>query len=264
MTENKEFRCRNCGRQSTEGDYRPYCGQHKEVARITTHTFFFYAFQSLTRLNKGLLYTLWQLVVCPWTVIRDYLNGHRVRYTAPLQTLIILCFISVIISPLFDHTNPTDIMDSLAVRTNPEAGKDIRWWILKTIDWYLSSPTFQYLTVFIPVVPPFMLFTCRRFKPRYNVGECMVAAVYTSCSIFTVSILTSPLDLATSYASPCICAAYLIVIGAIGISKALGYLHLSPVKKLLRIIGFFLLSLINYIIFYLSIAILIYLIFIRH
>lgn len=72
-----ETRCRNCDTVYS-GNFCPHCGQAADTSRLQTRSFFVDMLKGLLRVNRGLLFTGWNLLIHPWQVIRDYIQCRRV------------------------------------------------------------------------------------------------------------------------------------------------------------------------------------------
>ena len=246
-------KCLNCGKKSTEGDFCPYCGQRKDVSRITMTVLSISLLSGLTRINRGFLYTCWKLLLQPWNVIKDYLQGKRQQYTGPIQILIILCFLSVVVSSMMGDSSATK------VPAIPSIGDDKYFGnlLLKVIQWYLSTPILQYLTIFIPAVPVFMLITTDKGKHKYNLAECIIAAIYTSASSIVFRLITSPLQSILGEDRSLLTMLYLLTISFIGIFKSLKHLNVPQSSVYIRLASFYGLTALNYLLIIVCLTVLI-------
>lgn len=260
MEEDKEKYCLNCGMLLRDEKYCPECGQTTSTGRLTTKTFLAEMFAGLTRLNRGFLYTCWRLLISPWRVISDYIHGRRKNYSGPVQTLIVLCFLAIFLDTVFGSGIVTDAKQELS-KTYTDAGIDGMW--RQFADWYAASPTVQYLIVFIPTIPAFMLVTRKAKRYRYNLAESFVAAIYTSSTMLMVSMLVSPLNhlLSPIISAEFITYLYILIMGSIGIYKAVRPLSDSKGKAVLRLLAFYGLSAFNYLIFLILFSIFLFLFF---
>lgn len=236
--------CLNCGRSLTDEKYCPQCGQSTSVGRLTTKNFLAEALAGLTRLNRGFLYTCWRLLISPWRVISDYIRGRRKNYSGPVQTLIVLCFLALFLDSIFGTgIVSTSEQEMSTIYSDTEIDEIWR----QLAEWYLHSPTFQYLIIFIPTLPAFMLVTKKGGEHLYNWAEGFVAAIYTSSSLLMVCILVEPLTYLSSYMdSSIIPLSYIFIMGSIGVYKALRPVCATPGKRIWRFIGFLGLSAFNY------------------
>lgn len=237
-------RCLNCGRRFSDGNYCPWCGQHRDTGRLTTKNFMITVFAGLTRINMGFLYTCLSLLIHPWQVIRDYLNGKRVRYTGPVQTLIVLCFISLVVEPWFGEPVASVNAGELPISQGNYIGR----LVVNVLEWFMASPTVQNLTVFIPAVPAFMWVTSHGGRMRYNFAECLLGAIYTSAAMFLFSLVMLPLRLVAPLDSSWASLIYIVAVGSTGVYKALGYMKPTLLQRVARIAAFYLLSILNYLI----------------
>lgn len=252
--ESHQHKCLNCGREYSDANYCPECGQHKNVGRLTTKSFLISLFTGLTRINKGFLYTFWSLLIHPWKVINDYLKGKRVEYTPPVQTLIILCFISLIVEPWFVTQSSEELTDYF---TLDKAGY-IGHILIDTLIWYLNSPIIQNVTVFLPAIPPLMLITSSHGRLRYNFAESLLASIYASASMFAFYLVLLPLNLILPFDCGFLSSNYILAVGLIGLNKSLQGIDLPQWKRVVRIILFFFLCLLNYAIILLFAGLMVY------
>lgn len=101
--------CLNCGSEFVDdSNYCHVCGQSVSTERLSTGNFFVSIVSRLSRINKGVIFTCYNLLIHPWDVISDYIKGKRVKYTAPVQLLIILSFITVVFSALGFISDPEE------------------------------------------------------------------------------------------------------------------------------------------------------------
>lgn len=84
-----ESACRNCGR-SLQGAYCSACGQKRVDARDETLAHLLkQAFQQLTEIDGKLLRSLRLLLFAPGLLSREYMDGRRIRYAAPLSLFLL-------------------------------------------------------------------------------------------------------------------------------------------------------------------------------
>lgn len=237
--------CLNCGRPLTDEVFCPQCGQHSGVTRLSTKNFLISVFAGLTRVNRGFVYTCWRLLISPWTVISDYIKGKRTHYTSPVQTLLIICFIAIFLDTVFHKGVLSESSDAL-VSAYKSIGAD--GWFMQIIRWYADSPTLQYLLVFVPAVPAFMLVTRKKGVQRYNLAESMVAAIYISSALLLTTLLIYPLNMINERIDfVWITYIYVLVVGTMGVYRAVRPLCKSRAGAVWRVIVFYGIALFNYI-----------------
>lgn len=207
--------CLNCGTEYI-GPYCHSCGQHSSAGRLMPRTFFMDLCASLTRINRGFLYTAGLLAVAPWRVIRDYLHGHRVRYVAPVQMLIVLCLIGALLSGFLDE-GVTEKINSLELLHAGLPGAGVVNDIARI---YFGSWIAQYLTIFLPCVLAARIVYRRSGARRFNIAEYAAAMIYMSDAMLVVSIVLCPVGLIYPALDTLVVVLYTCVVGAIMMVKA--------------------------------------------
>lgn len=94
--------CANCLRAIDASDQRfcPACGQPTPVHRIDWHFIGHELEHSVLHMDRGILFTLRQLVLRPGDLIRDYIEGRRANLVKPLLLLMILSAAIVFLSSM--------------------------------------------------------------------------------------------------------------------------------------------------------------------
>lgn len=79
-------RCANCDRaiDGTDQKFCPACGQPTPAHRIDWHFLGHELEHSVLHMDRGILYTLKNLMLRPGHLIRDYIDGRRVHHVKPL------------------------------------------------------------------------------------------------------------------------------------------------------------------------------------
>ncbi|MBS0214224.1 MAG: DUF3667 domain-containing protein [Proteobacteria bacterium] len=92
--------CANCLRAIDASDqhFCPGCGQPTPAHRIDWHFIGHELEHSVLHMDRGILYTLRQLMLRPGELIRDYLEGRRANLVKPLLLLMILSAAIVFLS----------------------------------------------------------------------------------------------------------------------------------------------------------------------
>lgn len=207
--------CLNCGTPYI-GTYCHHCGQHCSTGRLMPRTFFIDMCASLTRINRGFLYTAGLLAVAPWRVIRDYIRGHRVRYVAPVQMLIVLCLIGTFLSSFIDES-AMDKVKSIELLDADLRGAGV---VNSIARMYFGSWIAQYLTIFLPCVLAARIVYRRSGARRFNIAEYATAMIYMSDAMLVVSIVLCPLGLIYPALDTLASGLYMCVVGAIVMVKA--------------------------------------------
>lgn len=235
-------KCRNCGCPCTS-NFCPDCGQSTKEKRLDNKTFFIGLLSSLSRINQGFLYTAWQLLIHPWRVIRDYIQCRRVRYVPPISMLIVVCFLSAIVSGLMPSEPPGEIVDTGTGGAVPLAHRIV----LAITDFLMDSMIVRNLTIYLPALLAIPIVYSTAGARRYNIAEYFAAMIYMTSSFLLFGIVLSPLSLLSESWYSGLEVAYSILICSAAMYKA--FPMRSPKKR----IAFFILYLVVCVLLYMLI-----------
>lgn len=93
----QQVRCLNCD-QAYRGQYCNQCGQQAQTNRIDWRYLWHEITESLWGVDRGILFTLRELLMRPGYSIREFLAGKRVNHYRPLALLLMLAAIYVFVS----------------------------------------------------------------------------------------------------------------------------------------------------------------------
>jgi hypothetical protein len=82
------FVCPNCGTEILD-KYCPHCGQKRDVSKLTWRSLLQEIVHFFSHIEHGFLNTSIQLLIRPAKVIREYLNGKRIKYQKPISLYLI-------------------------------------------------------------------------------------------------------------------------------------------------------------------------------
>lgn len=84
--------CANCGRASDAPGQKfcPSCGQATPARRIDWHFMLHELEHSVLHMDRGILYSLKELMLRPGRLMRDYLEGRRARQAKPFLLLMVM------------------------------------------------------------------------------------------------------------------------------------------------------------------------------
>ncbi len=236
------FKCRNCGCDCTSR-FCPDCGQSVDEKRLQNKSFFIGLVSGLSRINRGFLFTAWQLLIHPWCVIRDYIQCRRVRYVPPVSMLIIVCFISTFISGLLT-SEPDGVVADSAV----EHVSLIHHVLLTIADYLTNNMIARNLTVYIPALIAIPVVYWRVGAKKYNVAEYFAAMIYITTSFLIFGIIISPLSLLSEEWCSGLEFCYSIFLCSMSMFKAF------PLGSMKKSVGYFMLYLIVSLLIYILIA----------
>lgn len=92
--------CANCKRAITDPEQKfcPACGQDTPAHRIDWHFLGHELEHSVLHMDKGILYSLKQLMLRPGHLMRDYIDGRRAGQVKPLLLLTMMAAVVVVLS----------------------------------------------------------------------------------------------------------------------------------------------------------------------
>lgn len=216
------MKCKNCGCSCTS-NFCPECGQSVQVERLENRSFFIGVISGLSRINKGFLFTAWNLLIHPWVVIRDYIYCRRIRYVAPISMLIIVCFISAVIGDFF-HTGTQSSVSDMSGNDIPLLYKII----LYIGNYLMSNVLAQNLTIYAPALLAIPLVYGKVGAKKFNMAEYFTAMVYMASAFLIFGVIAYPLIMISESIYSAAEYIYSVIICSLGMYKAFS---VSPVKK---------------------------------
>ena len=92
--------CANCNTAVVPGqNYCPNCGQKAPTPRLTLREMGMEFVHALAHVDRSALSLIWQLLIRPGVVARDYVAGRRKRYFGPFAFLVVsVAFTSAVIA----------------------------------------------------------------------------------------------------------------------------------------------------------------------
>ena len=110
MTTLESGGCANCDRAIAGADQKfcPACGQPTPAHRIDWHFLGHELEHSVLHMDRGLFYSLKQLMLRPGHFMRDYIEGRRGNQAKPLLLLMIMSAVVVLLSKYVQGTGVLD------------------------------------------------------------------------------------------------------------------------------------------------------------
>ena len=102
--------CINCDRASAGADqkYCPNCGQPTPVHRIDWHFLGHELEHSVLHMDRGILYSLKQLMLQPGRLLRDYIEGRRGNQVKPLLLITMMAAAVLLLNRLITGASIVD------------------------------------------------------------------------------------------------------------------------------------------------------------
>ncbi|MBA5792635.1 DUF3667 domain-containing protein [Flavobacterium sp. xlx-214] len=114
--------CKNCNNE-VNSKYCPNCGQPTEVKRIDGH-YIVHEITHLLHFEKGILYTIKQLLINPGKTIRKFILEDRSRLVKPVVFIIITSLVFSLVAHFFHIESFVSYED---VQNTSTANKIFKW-----------------------------------------------------------------------------------------------------------------------------------------
>jgi hypothetical protein len=161
--------CKNCD-TPVSGKYCCNCGQSFTTGRINYHYVIHEVQHSIFHVDKGILYTIKELLTEPGDSIRGYLSGKRISFFKPFSFVIILGSIYAFLCYFFGVRPDTSIMPV-------DQSEMTVYHTQLIIDWVYAHYSFALLAL----IPFFALGSYLVFrKSGYNYIELLVMRINIS------------------------------------------------------------------------------------
>ncbi|MBF6608233.1 MAG: DUF3667 domain-containing protein [Flavobacterium sp.] len=177
--------CKNCSNLNI-GNYCPECGQKARTAKIDIRYLQEEAKYTFFHINSGFFYTLKQLLTRPGHMIREYIEGHRVKHYKPLLLLFVLAGVYGFLLHYID-------IPAIMKAAIPENKNQLD--LAPMFRWMTSN----YSLVEIMLLPLVSFCSWLAFRKwGYNFIEHIILNAYAAGLRLTISILFFPLMLTTT------------------------------------------------------------------
>ena len=93
--------CKNC-EQMFQGNFCPNCGQSSHEHRINAHYFLHDIPHSVFHVDHGFFFTLKMLFSKPGLMIKEFLDGKRIKYFRPIAYVMVMTALSTLLVKFLD------------------------------------------------------------------------------------------------------------------------------------------------------------------
>ena len=156
--------CNNCG-QAVRESYCGHCGQRVNPERINFAFLCREIFHFFTHLDKGFLFTSFQMIIHPGSTVKNYIDGKRKEYQSPISYFLFWTTVFVLflwlIEKIFGMNKVIDYMGYFG------PGSDTR----------LAISNLSIVLMFVIPFQAFYLYLLVT-KKKYNYFETMVGILY--------------------------------------------------------------------------------------
>ncbi|KAA9327076.1 DUF3667 domain-containing protein [Hymenobacter busanensis] len=173
--------CLNCG-TTLHDHFCARCGQSADTHRFTTRHLLHEIPHSIWHVDKGLLYTLREMLLRPGAALRGYLAGQRRPHFAPLSFMLLLVSISTFLMSAL-HIVPFDMSDASV----PAATRRMQL--------EMFGPLIKYMSWFFVLGLPLTAALTRRVLRRggFNYAECILINAFVIGATTAVTMCFIPL-----------------------------------------------------------------------
>jgi hypothetical protein len=173
--------CLNCDTPLTDR-FCAHCGQSAATHRLTMGHLLHEIPHSVWHVDKGIFYTLRELLLRPGPTLLGYLRGQRARHFAPLSLLLLVTGVASFLS-LKLH------IGEMAQTANPDAVAELR-----DAQTHAGESVMRYMSWLYVAVAPFIALFARRLLRRagLNLAETLVAVLYITAAGNLISLLLMP------------------------------------------------------------------------
>ncbi|WP_334177435.1 DUF3667 domain-containing protein [Pseudoxanthomonas sp.] len=197
-------KCANCARvtDGPEQKFCPACGQPTPVHRIDWHFLGHELEHSVLHMDRGVLYTLKQLMLRPGHLIRDYIEGRRVGVVKPLLLVMLTGAAATLMAHYaldgdalgssFTQGVEAGMHQGNANAKQAQAAATMMKVFGFVKDWMNSHLTLITLLV-LPVQAAAFKLTFRRFK-QINYPEWLVITSFLTAQLFVVWAVFMPVQ----------------------------------------------------------------------
>lgn len=121
----KKINCLNCGTK-TIGKYCHNCTQKSDTQRLNVKHFIYHdIIHGTFHLDKGLLFTLKEIIIRPGKVASNYIKGHRVKYYNFFYLTLILIGLILFLKGFNNGSISNEVADKPISKVSYNLGKEL-------------------------------------------------------------------------------------------------------------------------------------------
>lgn len=177
MRNQKHQNCYNCGTKLV-GKYCSNCSQKSDTKRLDFKHFMQHdIIHGAFHFDKGLLYTLKEIMLRPGKVTNDYISGKRVRYYNFFYLSLLIIGFTLLLQSLHQENITLTGKSATYIETRNFASKNIKYILLSFIPFFALSSRIVYR------------------KVHFNIAEHTIIASVTLIYFLVLNLLSEVLDL---------------------------------------------------------------------
>ncbi|TRX34196.1 DUF3667 domain-containing protein [Flavobacterium sp. ZT3R18] len=182
MSKINSITCKNCGNHF-EGNYCNICSQRAETYRITWYELAHHLPHALFHADKGLFYSIKELVLRPGHSIRDYIAGKRVYHFNPLLFLILMGSLATLLFTTFHLNPPNEEIELIKIES----------FSATLAHKYFAAVGLQFIILL--TVTDFIFY----YNKKYSLPEIVISNTFQAGQIMVFTIMMLPILLVQNY-----------------------------------------------------------------
>ena len=172
--------CKNC-EHTFEGNFCSNCGQKTNTKRLDWNYIFDELKYTFLHLNGGLLYTCKQLLTRPGDMVREFIEGKRVKHYKPILLVFVLAGITTL---LLHYSGDLSIIEDMKQEKNNAFSPKV----------YAEIMSKYYTYIQLASIPIISLCTWLAFRKwGYNYIENIIINSFVIAQLLLVGILLTPI-----------------------------------------------------------------------
>lgn len=191
--------CANCGCEH-DGRFCPQCGMPANRKRLTIKNVILNFLDIWGFGSRPMFRTIGQLFTRPGYMIRDYLNGHYLRFFPPFKMLVVLTLLFVVECRILGldihtHVDKTQIHNTSGSAQEQKMLEEVIGIFDAGSDFLNDNPTASVILLYV-----FFIFAARITfrKKRLNLSETFIAHIYIACQMQVLEIIQTLVTLRLS------------------------------------------------------------------
>ncbi len=172
--------CKNC-QNTFEGNFCSNCGQKTNTKRLDWQYIFDELKYTFLHINGGLLFTCKQLLTRPGEMVREFIEGKRVKHYKPILLVFVLAGITAL---LLHYSGDMDLLKKMKPQKNNPFSPEI----------YAEIVSKYYTYIQLASIPIISLCTWIGFKKwGYNYIENIIINSFVIAQSLIIGILVTPI-----------------------------------------------------------------------
>lgn len=193
--------CKNCS-CPTDNKFCPQCGQKTSTSKFTMGTLFHDFIHGFWHVDHGLLFTAKELILRPGSMLKNYINGQRVKYLNPFTYILLLGGFNAVFLKQFHWQS---LFVDLGIFSN------------KTVDQEVWSSSIKHFSFrLLASIPAYALVSSIfYYRKPYNFSEHLIGNTYLRGQASLFMLILAPLAILFASSSFYVAEIKLVGYGAV-------------------------------------------------